>query len=317
MSIARLPTGGLNHNLKRAKVSILLVLGFSDEDKIGTIQPYDDALVITLRIGGYDAKRVIIDQGCAAEIMYHDLYKRMNLKPDDSTLYSSPMVGFEGRVVIPKGQIRLPVQTGSEIVEVDFIVVDVYLPYTAIMARPWLHMLRAVSFTLHQNVKYPSEAEGARCEDLKKVSIRDDPENFFQVGSQLPLQEKEALIEFLKRNIDVFAWNAYEVPRVDAEFICHHLKVNPLITLKKQPPQRLSREHADAIQEEVMKLKQARVIKEMFYLEWLANTVVVKKKSGKWRVCVDFIDLNKACLKDQFPMPKIDQLWMQRLAIIG
>ena len=57
-----------------------------------------------------------------------------------------------------------------------------------------------------------------------------------------------------------------------------------------------------------MRLKQARAIKEVFYLKWLANTVVVKKKSGKWQVCVDFTDLNKACPKDPFPMPKIDQL---------
>ena len=56
------------------------------------------------------------------------------------------------------------------------------------------------------------------------------------------------------------------------------------------------------------RLKQVEAIKEVFYLEWLANIVVVKKKSGKWRVCVDFRDLNKACLKDPFPMPKIDQL---------
>ena len=57
-----------------------------------------------------------------------------------------------------------------------------------------------------------------------------------------------------------------------------------------------------------MRLKQAAVIKEVFYPEWLANTVVVKKKSGKWQVCIDFTDLNKACSKDPFPMPKIDQL---------
>ena len=56
------------------------------------------------------------------------------------------------------------------------------------------------------------------------------------------------------------------------------------------------------------KLKRAGTIKEVFYPKWLANTVVVKKKNGKWRVCVDFTDLNKACLKDSFPMPRIDQL---------
>ena len=62
----------------------------------------------------------------------------------------------------------------------------------------------------------------------------------------------------------------------------------------------------DAIREEVKRLKEARATKEIFFPEWLANTMVVKKKNGKWRVCVDFTDLNRACLKDPFPMPKID-----------
>ena len=81
----------------------LLVIGFSDEDKIGTIQPHDDALVITLRIGGYDVKRVIVDQDSAAEIMYPDLYKGLNLKVEDLMPYSFPLVSFEGKIIIPKG----------------------------------------------------------------------------------------------------------------------------------------------------------------------------------------------------------------------
>ncbi|XP_023911980.2 uncharacterized protein LOC112023598 [Quercus suber] len=135
------------------------ILGFSDEDKVGTIQPYDDALVITLRIGGYDVKRVMVDQGSAVKIIYSDLYKGLNLEPDDLMPFSSPLVSFKGRVVILKGQIRLPVQAGMEIVEVDFIVVDAYSPYIAIVARPWLHMRGAVSSTLHQKIKYPSEGQ--------------------------------------------------------------------------------------------------------------------------------------------------------------
>ena len=89
--------------------------------------------------------------------MYPDLYKGLNLKSEDLTAYASPLISFEGKTVIPKGQIRLPIQTDSEVVEVDFIVVDSYSPYTAIVARPWLHALGAVSFTLHQKVKYASE----------------------------------------------------------------------------------------------------------------------------------------------------------------
>ena len=89
--------------------------------------------------------------------MYPDLYKGLNLKPEDLTAYESPLVSFEGKTVIPKGQIRLPIQTDSEVVEVDFIVVDSYSPYAAIVARPWLYALEAVSSTLHQKMKYLSE----------------------------------------------------------------------------------------------------------------------------------------------------------------
>ena len=99
-----------------------------------------------------------MDQGNAAEIMYPDLYRGLNLRAEDLTPYSSPLVSFEGNVIIPKGQIRLPVQTGSETVEVDFMV-DAYSPYTAIVARPWLYTLGAVSSTLHQKIKYPSEGQ--------------------------------------------------------------------------------------------------------------------------------------------------------------
>jgi len=150
--------------------------------------------------------------------------------------------------------------------------------------------------------------EEAKCEDLEKVVVGDDPEKFFQVGVQLPLQEKEELIESLRENANVFTWNAYEAPGVDLNFICHHLNVNPSVTPKKQPPWRSSKEHSDAVKDEVTKFKQAGAIKEVFYPEWLANTVVVKKKNGKWQVCIDFTDLNKAYLKYPFPMPRIDQL---------
>ena len=111
MSVSRYPAEESSSVPKRAKMGILLVLGFSDEDKVGTIQPHNDALVVTLRIGGYDVKRVMIDQGSAADIMYPDLYRGLNLKPENLTTYNSPLVSFEGKMVVPKDQIRLSVQT--------------------------------------------------------------------------------------------------------------------------------------------------------------------------------------------------------------
>ena len=107
--------------------------------------------------------------------------------------------------------------------------------------------------------------EEAKCENLEKVVVDNDSEKFFQVGSELPPQKKEQLIRFLRENVDVFAWDAYEVPRVDPNFICHNLNVNPSITPKKQPPRRPSKEHADAVRDKVMKFKRAEAIKEVFY----------------------------------------------------
>ena len=109
MSVARLSSEDSNSEPKRAKLSIQPAVSFSNEDKIGTIQPHDNALVVTLRIGGYDVKRVMMDQGNGAEIMYLDLYKGLNLKPKDLTAYDTPLVSFDGKVVILRGQIRLPV----------------------------------------------------------------------------------------------------------------------------------------------------------------------------------------------------------------
>ena len=101
---------------------------------------------------------------------------------------------------------------------------------------------------------------------MVNIIIGDDPERFFQIESQLPHHEREDLIEFLKKNIDFFVWNAYEAPRVDPEFIYHHLKINSLIPFRKQPPRRPSKEHVEAVREEVTEFKQAGAIKEVFFI---------------------------------------------------
>ena len=101
--MARLSTEDSNSEPKRARKEIQPILGFSNEDKARTIQPYDDALVVTLRLGGYDVRRVMVDNGSGAKIMYPDLYKGLNLRFKDLTAYDSPLVSFEGKMVIPNG----------------------------------------------------------------------------------------------------------------------------------------------------------------------------------------------------------------------
>ena len=149
---------------------------------------------------------------------------------------------------------------------------------------------------------------GSCAEEMIKVRVLPDADKYFHVGAGMDEQERVEMLLLLIRNADVFAWSPYEVPGVDPEFIVHQLKVDPSFPPKKQRPRRSAKEHAEAVKAEVQRLKDAEAIKEVFFPEWLANTVVVKKKSGKWRVCVNFTDLNRACPKDPFPILKIDQL---------
>ena len=107
-----------------------------------------------MHIGGFDVHRVMINGGSGAEIMYPNLFRWLGLKEKDLESYGAPLMGFNGKMVIPKGRIKLPIQVEKEEVLVDFIVVDAYSPYTTILARPWLHTLRVVSSTLHQKMKF-------------------------------------------------------------------------------------------------------------------------------------------------------------------
>ena len=115
-------------------------------------------------------------------------------------------------------------------------------------------------------------------------------------------------MKFLKKNLDFFAWSHEDMPGIDRRVIEHSLN----IYATKKPIQQKRRvsapEQNKAIMEEVEKLLTAGFIREVYYPKWLVNVVMVKKSSGKWRMCVDFIDLNNACPKDSFPLPRIDQL---------
>ncbi|XP_050257728.1 uncharacterized protein LOC126702911 [Quercus robur] len=141
---------------KKKKVGQLNI-SFGEDDLEGTVQPHDDALVVTARIGEFLVKRVMIDQGNGADVMYPDLFEGLGLRTQDLAKYDTPLVSFDGRVVIPEGQISLPVDMEGKGVIVTFIVVRSFSPYTAILGRPWIHAMEAVPSTLHMKVKFPTE----------------------------------------------------------------------------------------------------------------------------------------------------------------
>lgn len=190
--------------------------------------------------------------------MYLVLYKGLGLTSNDLTNYDSPLVAIDGIVVMPTGQVTLPVEVGGRKELVDFIVVHSYSLYTAILGFPQIHSMGAVPSSLHQKVKLPTKQGIAKiredqgmawrcqvatighkqkeeikptlqqlqfrpkdiCERLEKTSINLGDE-YFQVGASLTILEKVELILFLINNLDVFAWSPYEAPGVDSKFICH------------------------------------------------------------------------------------------------
>uniref|UniRef100_A0A2N9GP47 Uncharacterized protein n=1 Tax=Fagus sylvatica TaxID=28930 RepID=A0A2N9GP47_FAGSY len=301
------------------------IISFSEEDARGTHQPHDDALVITINIAGFTTRRVMVDNGSSADILYLPAYQQMQLDKDKLRPMDAPLVGFTGDKICPVGIVTLPIMVGTHpktvSKTVDFLVVNCPSAYNAIIGRPTLNRLRAVTSTYHLLLKFPTEhgigevrgdqvaarecylaslGSGGQNQtmsieeqkvlvkpsgELATIELEDGrPERTTKIGADLPPKIRESLVQFLKDNKDVFAWSHEGHARVFAP------------------------ERNNAIMEEVDKLLAANFIREVFYPDWLANVVMVKKNTGKWRMCVDFTDLNKACPKDSFPLPRIDQL---------
>jgi len=124
----------------------------------------------------------------------------------------------------------------------------------------------------------------------------------------LPSELQNELVNFLRQNAATFAWSVEDMPGIDSAVTCHELNVDPTYKPLKQKRRKLGPDRTKDVNEEVKKLLDAGSIVEVRYPDWLRNPVVVKKKNGKWRVCIDFTDLNKACPKDSFPLPHIDRL---------
>lgn len=135
-----------------------------------------------------------------------------------------------------------------------------------------------------------------------------DSSRVFLIGASLTNEEQKELTTLLRCNIDVFTWEPYELPEIDPSVVCHQLHVDPIFKPITQKARRTAPEKAKAIEKEVEKLLDVGSIWEVQFPKWLSNPVVVSKSNGKWRVCIDFTDLNKAYPKDSFPLPKIDQL---------
>nr|KYP57375.1 Transposon Ty3-G Gag-Pol polyprotein [Cajanus cajan] len=127
-------------------------------------------------------------------------------------------------------------------------------------------------------------------------------------GANLSEQERLTISQVVLENNDLFAWHPSDMPGIDPNFLCHKLSISKEARSIAQQRWKAREERKAAIEAEVGKLLDARFIREVHYTTWLANVVMVKKLNGKWRMCTDYTNLNKACPKDAYPLPNIDRL---------
>ena len=136
----------------------------------------------------------------------------------------------------------------------------------------------------------------------------DGPDRCIYISTLLSEEEKAQLHRVIQFNADVFAWTHADMPGISLIHASHKLNVAPSAKPVKQKVRRFHLDRHLVIQTEVDNLLHNGFIRAVKYPEWLANMVVVLKKGNKWRVYVDYTDLNDACPKDSFPLPRIDQI---------
>ncbi|KAG7552744.1 Retrotransposon gag domain [Arabidopsis thaliana x Arabidopsis arenosa] len=301
-------------------------ISFDEEETCHLERPHDDALVITLDVANFEVSRILVDTGSSVDLIFLGTLERMGISRADIVGPPSPLVAFTSESAMSLGTIKLPVLAKNVSKIVDFVVFDKPAAYNIILGTPWIYQMKAVPSTYHQCIKFPTPSgvgtirgsqeasrtfpSGQKEDDvvIEVVLEEDKPDRKVRIGVTLTGEIKEALIELLRKNKTSFAWSAADMPGIDPSIICHKLNVDPSFKPVKQKRRKLGVERAKAVNDEVDKLLKIGSIREVQYPEWVANTVVVKKKNGKDRVCIDFTDLNKACPKYSFPLPHIDRL---------
>jgi len=129
-----------------------------------------------------------------------------------------------------------------------------------------------------------------------------------KLGTSLQHEQREILIPTLISNTDLFAWSAADLPGVDPQVASHKLSIDKDARYVSQKKRKLGEERRLAAKTKADKLINAGFTEETHYTTWLSNVVLVKRANGKWWICIDYTDLNKACLRDAYPLPNIDRL---------
>ncbi|XP_075663414.1 uncharacterized protein LOC142633001 [Castanea sativa] len=238
---------------------------FNDEDARGVRQPHNDPLVITLTIEGFNTKRVLVDNGSSANIMYLPAFQQLKLDPGRLRPFDSPLVSFSGDGVYPKGIVSLKVTIGAypkqQTRQLDFLVVDCPSSYNVIIGRPTLNRWKAATSTYCLKVKFPTkdgvgevkgdqvlarecyqavlaagenhtwtieEEKEDKMEALEIVElVKGETAKVTRIGTTLSPEMRKKLVQFLKENLDIFAWSHEDMPGIPRQVIQHELNIGP------------------------------------------------------------------------------------------
>ncbi|GKA18098.1 hypothetical protein Tco_0697935 [Tanacetum coccineum] len=306
---------------------------------MGEDEGTEGPMIIEAKIGGHCVHYMYVDGGSASEILYEHCFSRLCPEIKNQLIpATTPLIGFNGEIIWPIGKIQLLVAIGDEehsaLAWMNFMVVRSSSSYNGIIRRPGVRKLQAVPSIAHGMLKIPVEGgvitlkssklvplecamvfgpEGAPSatktiiEEIIKVAINlEYLEQTVMIGSTLTEEGRNKLCEQLQRNLDIFAWKPADMTGVPRYITEHRLKVREGCSSVRQKKRGQVADKNHAIQEEVGKLVEARIIKEVHYHDWLSNPIMIKKHDDSWWMCVNFKDLNKACLKDGYPLSEID-----------
>ncbi|GKV52424.1 hypothetical protein SLEP1_g59006, partial [Rubroshorea leprosula] len=318
------------------------------EGEPDVMMPHADPFVTTVHIGNHNVNKVFVDTGSSSDILYWSCFQKMQLNPNSLQKHEGPIYGFDNQPVPVEGTITLPIYVGSEprfrMASFTFLVVKMESAFNAMLGRATLCELKAVISQPHLCMKFPTPqgvgvlkgnqkmARTCYQDTFKKVELAASPtgsenhkptrfaqqamsisdiehrpegveqkakpvepvetvplnpampERTVKIGTKLTEEERAELLKFLRDNQDVFAWTTDEMPGIPAELTVHKLSTDPT----KRPV--------------------VGFIRRVEYSEWVSNPVLVKKPNGKWRMCIDFTNLNDACPKDPHPLPNVEKL---------
>ncbi|XP_052118863.1 uncharacterized protein LOC110272923 [Arachis duranensis] len=330
---AMLALADTTHNPQQAQE--LPEVTFRSTDFICKDANLDDPVVISIQLGDLIVRKVLLDSGSSADVLFFTTFEKMKLSTNILQPFIGDLVGFSGERVPVMGSVWLQTTLGeqplSKTQDIQFLVVDCFSPYNLILGRPFLNKFAAIVSTVHLCVKFPvqdkviatvhgdlQEARHCYNASLKPIkraaerqinSIHADQPTLAELDPRADVEDRPMPNEDLtKTECRPLRMDPADMPGIDPSVITHKLAINPAARPVSQKKRNLGVEKRLASMTEAKKLIDAQFIREIRFTTWLANVVMVRKSNGKWRMCVDFTDLNKACPKDAYPLPCIDTL---------